>query len=114
MRESNGGCDLRRHGRILKNGRTNVPGRVMKMTGFTNFEENIDKTVEMLSAEMDFIAFDAQDVITTSGPKLPLAFANGNALYNGEDFFNRLKTNINAVDCLDYAILSASCAPPRM
>ena len=61
--------------------------------------------MKMQSTEMEFVTFDAQDVITTSNTpdNRPLAYAKGSALINGEDSFNMSLTGASSVDAVDYA-----------
>ena len=62
--------------------------------------------MRMENASIEFIQFDAKDVIatsTTGGPAGPLAYASGIALSNGEKFFNQNALNNNAFDVLGYA-----------
>ena len=61
--------------------------------------------MKMQNTEMEFVAFDAQDVITTSNTpdNRPLAYAKGVALINGENSFNLSLTGASSVDAVDYA-----------
>ena len=61
--------------------------------------------MKIQNTEMEFVTFDAQDVITTSStPKGPLAYATGYALYVGEGWYHddEMPTYEEAVDALDY------------
>lgn len=62
--------------------------------------------MKMQNAEMEFVAFDAQDVITTSGPVPTFSYFSGNQLKDAQgNYFNN--TNVSWFVGTDRAINKA-------